>query len=362
MKSFLDLAQAGGVLSRVARGTRWSLGQAKRLVDDAEQRLRSAAPLPPPTLAPLTPQTLPPPPVSPLSARVVRLRLATGLKPRVAVHADVQRLREHVAATDTQSYQMLLKHARTIDELARRQSSMQSKLDDLQAQCDLALVGGLRGAAATEARLDLGEQRLESQEGALKQAQIGTQRALDLQESTQRAQALNTAIGSAQAAAFGERGSLLATNNLTIAANQLLWGLVDPLLRRLGWWSGSTLHPSAWLGPLLGGAATQAVLTRYPYTDRISGVFVLPARVAPPARSDVARISLQERVPAAIWEDFKRRDDVVASATVVTEQDDEGDVQVVALVREGTLFLDPTGLASKPLKVVWTVDISVPVS
>ena len=63
-------------------------------------------------------------------------------------------------------------------------------------------------------------------------------------------------VNTLQAAAYGQKGSLLSTNNLLLAGNQLFWSLLDPVLQGLGVLdaaSATVLAAYAPLGNLLGG-------------------------------------------------------------------------------------------------------------
>jgi len=70
-------------------------------------------------------------------------------------------------------------------------------------------------------------------------------------------QKVTNIVNSLQAAAYGERGRLLATNNLMLVANQLFWSFLDPALQRLGVLgagSATVLSAFAPLGNLISGA------------------------------------------------------------------------------------------------------------
>src|SRR5207249_770977 len=80
----------------------------------------------------------------------------------------------------------------------------------------------------------------------------------EVQALATRAQIQNVTniVNSVQAAAYGQKGSVLATNNLLLAGNQLLWSLIDPVLQRAGVvnaTSGTVLAAMAPLGSLLTG-------------------------------------------------------------------------------------------------------------
>ncbi len=69
-------------------------------------------------------------------------------------------------------------------------------------------------------------------------------------------QNVTNVINSVQAAAYGQRGRLLATNNLLLAASQLFWNLLDPLLQQAGVLdavSATALAALAPIGTLMSG-------------------------------------------------------------------------------------------------------------
>ena len=57
---------------------------------------------------------------------------------------------------------------------------------------------------------------------------------LQLRAFESQVQQVTGVVNSVQATAYGDRGSVLTTNNLLLAGNQLFWTLLDPLLRQLG--------------------------------------------------------------------------------------------------------------------------------
>jgi hypothetical protein len=198
--------------------------------------------------------------------RPVRLRLPDGRTVPVALDPPLA-TRKQVAAAQRRASHEHAKHQRSIDQLARAQEALAARVNELEAQGDLALVGMLRGLAGMRQRLEaaavvqtraLVAQRrsvtaLVARQGRRVRGQLRAQgRASQIQK-------VNAAASSLQSAAYGQKGELLSRNNLLLAGNQLLWGFIDPILRGLGLWSGAAPSPVAWVSPLasliIGGLA-----------------------------------------------------------------------------------------------------------
>ncbi len=90
--------------------------------------------------------------------------------------------------------------------------------------------------------------------------------------TTTQIQHVNSVVNSMQAAAFGEKGSLLTTNNLLLAANQLLWQFIDPLLRGMGFALGPSPSLLTWLSPVGSLLTGQLVVGNRQHVRFISGV------------------------------------------------------------------------------------------
>jgi hypothetical protein len=168
-------------------------------------------------------------------------------------------------------------------------------------------------------------------------------------------------VSSTQAAAYGERGSLLATNNLLLAGNQLFWILIDPLLRSLGISGGASPSFLTWLAPLGTLATGHLVLGNRQHVRFISGVAAFEGK------TPVVLEPLRSRIADGLWPEFRRRTDVPVT---VTWLDPILGADLLAVVREGVLAIvivryDDHSLAHPvpfpATRVAWMVDTGVDV-
>jgi hypothetical protein len=234
--------------------------------------------------------------------RPTQIRLAGGrklraqLSPDVARRADVDRLRRTSAANDRRIF-------RHVDELGRAKDDLEHRVAALEEERDQSLMGLVDAFSGLARRLESarGEQAAalartrQELEGTARQEVKALRSELRAQASAARIQQLSSVVTSAQGAAFGQKGSILATNNLLLAGSQLLWMFLEPLLGNLG---------VPWLAPLGTLATGQLALGGRQSQRIITGVATFPPGVS------VVQISLADRVASSVWPEFSRRTDV----------------------------------------------------
>lgn len=205
----------------------------------------------------------------------------------------------------------------------------------------LQQLGNLRGQAKT-----LATAQQSTQTEVTRQVQV----LKSLATSTQ-IQKVTDAVTSAQVAAFGEKGSVFNKNNLLLAGNQILWGLLDPLMRLYGLDFGMSPSPIAYLAPL-GSLALGAVTVGRTQHER----FLADVSTIPP-NTLVLEVDLRPRIAPADRSDFAARDDVLVTAQALDElSDSEGSTTLDARVNRGTLFLSLSQRHAQAKRVTWLVD------
>src|SRR5262249_5504081 len=175
---------------------------------------------------------------------------------------------------------------------------------------------------------------------------------------TARIQQVTAVVNSMQSAAFGEKGSLLNTNNVLLAANQLLWTFIDPILRAAGFDLGPSPSVLTWLSPVGTLVTGQVALGGRQHVRFISGVSTFDgvSSVTEP---------LKGRLASSFYKTFKRRTDV--PVTAVALDDSLSGVTLLASVSNGdlTIRLDSDGggglgfVPARPGRVAWVGDTGV---
>jgi hypothetical protein len=169
-----------------------------------------------------------------------------------------------------------------------------------------------------------------------------------------RIQSVTNVVNSTQSAAFGQRGSVFATNNLVLAGNQLFWTFLDPFLRSAGIVEGVSPGVFAILAPLGSLLTGQLALGDQQHERFISGIAVFDGT------NTVAIESLRAKIASGLWAEFQRRTTIPVTAVPL----DPAAVAIRAEVRRGVLvvtILTPrfTALDKSPfptVRVAWMVD------
>jgi hypothetical protein len=352
-------------------------------LDGALARLRGDAPRPTPVGAKLgTPDQLPRPSIAPrrVSSRVAALE-------RVTVR------------NDERAFVAIRENSRSIDALASEQKTLADRIATLDTTLEVDSRGDLlRAFAGKLARL---ERRVDTAASVGNKAVLSSHRAMQariakqnvaLREGTRaaRVQRFNAAASTLQNAAYGTKGSPLATNNLLLAGNQLLWSFLGDVLRASGVVSPVTAGAIATLAPLGSLLAAEAVLGQKQHERFVSGVVQLrlpPPPPPPPADDDgddfpsptplllftatptvrklaaahsgdvlVERISLRPYIASAAWPDFVRRTDVAVSTTVIAPV---GARVLHAQVDAGQLLVAVVN-ADADARIAWMIDTQDP--
>jgi hypothetical protein len=265
------------------------------------------------------------------------------LSPAVARRRDLSALERQGAA---------------IESLKRSHEDLAQKVDALQEQADRALPRLLDGLTAFEQRL----QALKSQGRALlTHGRAATtlsarqDRKVRALAQAARLQQVTAVVSATQAAAYGEKGRLLSTNNLLLAGNQLLWIFIDPLLRTLGIPSGPSPSLATWLAPVGVLVTGHLALGNRQHVRFLSGVATFDGS------SPVFLEPLRSRIADSLWPEFQRRTDVPVTTTPLHPAPA---VRFAAAVRQGVLMIVMVPIDEIPIptgRVAWMVDTGVDV-
>jgi hypothetical protein len=159
-------------------------------------------------------------------------------------------------------------------------------------------------------------------------------------------------VSTLQSNAYGERGSVLSTTNLLLAANQLFWSLLHPFLRSAGLLSktgGNTLTMLTPIGSLITG---QLLVANRQHLRFISGVADMDA-------NGRAMVTLRRWIAEGEWPAFQQRNDVVVTLNVLNAQND---FDAFAVVDDGVLQIRLEKRAAKEApgqRVAWIVDTGI---
>jgi hypothetical protein len=385
-----DSLLSGDLVGAVADALRGDRTMLRGMLADARQRaserLRDAAgsgaqapggaaPGPAPLARPM-------PPLSP--DRGVEIQLPNGrrvralLSPAVARRTDLSAVRRISAANDRRAFA-------AIRRLSRSQKDLADKMTALEGQADRAIIGLIQGFAGLERRVRTTAAQTRAVVAAmpalapaagqvrdtrqLRHARTGgpirridrARRAQQLQRVQQmrevralatraQIQSVTNVVNSVQTAAYGQKGSVFAANNLLLAGNQLLWTVMDPVLQRMGVLNAASATVVAAVAPLGALLTGEVLLSDRQHERFISGVSTF-------GESEVLLESLRGKVAEALWPEFQRRTNVPVTANVVGESFDG---TVAADVVRGVLSLRlvPNDIERSVagIRVAWMVD------
>src|SRR5262249_19122115 len=190
----------------------------------------------------------------------------------------------------------LRRHARPIARLDRSTAALPDQVSPLQARADVTLSGLVTGFAGLERQVrnavrpqvvaaagqpppsSVGEPRETRPVRRVRQSpqlqRLQQARALRAQAFRAQVKEVTSVVNTVQATAFGQRGSVFATNNLLLAGNQLFWTFLDPVLQRVGVLDATSATVVAALAPLGTLATGQILLADRQHVRFISGVAV----------------------------------------------------------------------------------------
>jgi hypothetical protein len=320
--------------------------------------------------------------------KAIEIRFANGQRVRATIAPAVARRRDLAALArvsgdnDRRAFAALRRHRTAIHRLTRSQTDLSKKVSTLQAQADLTLVGVVQGFAGLDRRVrtvttqtqavigtatSAGTQyglEAASRRGDVRAIRYGRQlqaqrlqQARAIRQLATRAQIQNVSniVNSVQTTAFGQQGSLFATNNLLLAGNQLFWSLLDPVLQRAGVLNATSSTIVAGLAPLGTLLTGQILLAERQRVRFVSGVAVFDGT------NLVVTESLRDSVGEAFWPAFRKRTDVPVTLTVLEAGSEPP--PFVADVVEGVLRVrmragfSPSLVALLPrARVAWMVD------
>ena len=237
--------------------------------------------------------------------------------------------------------------------LRQSHEELTRKVAALQAQTDRSLLSMLQEIGGLEQKLDASkarEQLLRAENLSARKTAAREQQKLQSMATTARIQQVTSVVHSVQAAAYGQKGSLLATDNLLLAGNQLLWLFIEPLLRGAGVALGPSPSLATWLSPLGSLLTGQIVLGGRQHVRFISGVATFDGK------TQVIDVPLRDRISSGFFREFRRRTDV--PVTVAPLLDTATPTFAIGAVRDGVLRLQKTGLRQAG-SVAWMVDTGV---
>jgi hypothetical protein len=325
----------------------------ERARERLEALLLGKAPEPPRPKSAAAPQAVPRlAPDSPLEIRLQNGRkLRATFTPAVARRDDLAALGRVSAANDRRALAAVKQQSDALEALKRSHEELSEKFTALQEQADRALIALVEGLAGFKEQLravKVQEQTVRAERLSVRRLATRQQRQLRSLATTSRIQQVTGVVNSMQAAAYGQKGSVFATNNLLLAGNQLLWTFIDPLLRQLGIVAGTSPSLATWLTPLGSLVTGHLALGNRQHVRFVSGVATFDGTTL------VVLEPLRDRIASALWPEFQRRTDV--PVTVVPLANKMGDV--TATVQNGILRIDVSfhGAGFPKGRVAWMVD------
>jgi hypothetical protein len=378
----------GDLVAAVADALRGDRGSLSRIVDNAKERTRERLL---DALAPAAPDPKRPVPgpapaarsmPRPAPDREIEIRLRSGRRLRARIAPAVARRQDLVAvarvsADNTRrAFDTLRRHRGAIAGLKQSNEDLAKKVSTLEQRGDLELVGLLQGFASLQRQVrDVGARTQAIAVAAGVPAptrpmeppprqpsgprqQLGEMRELQRLALRSQIQSATTVVNTVQAAAYGERGSIFATNNLLLAGNQLFWSLLDPVLERAGVLNAASATIFAALAPIGTLLTGEVLLGDRQHVRFISGVTTVPTN------GDVVSESLRGRVAEGAWPAFRDRTDVPVTAAV-TDPPGFSASNVLIRVSQGAVEIavppsPVTGIAFirvvPSIRVAWTVD------
>jgi hypothetical protein len=294
--------------------------------------------------------------------RLPNNRRVRGYIAPAAHRIDFAALRGATASNTARKFAAIQQNAQAIDALARSLRELAVVVAELQAQSDPALFEGLLGSLEG-LNLSLGQQAqvLANQQAALAREQSSLRESVQAQARNASISKFTATASQMQSAAFGTQGKLLSRNNLLVAANNLVFGFL-----------GNSL---GWLSPIASLAVAQVTIGRRTQPRFITGVatdfktraisqgslnpeekFGVNAVSRSLRGASLVQISLLDRIAPALRDSFRKRTDILVTASPLPPH---ADVEVLAAVMDGTLtivsFSKPEGL-----RVTWSVDTGAP--
>ena len=287
-------------------------------------------------------------------------RLRAVLSPGVARRSDLAAIARANADNNRRAFGALQTHGAAIDSLERSHEELAAKIAQLEKRADeavLAVTDTFTQSTRHLKQLAAQGQKVLARAGTAATAAAGQLQQVQALAVTQQTQNLTNVIGTAQATAYGERGSVLAPNNVLLTGNQLFWTFLAPLSTVFGASAGTALLLGALapLGSLVTGFA--AVGSRLPARKQqrfITGISTFDGRTR------IVREPLRDRFTDDDFfvKKFRDRDDVPVTVTLAQPPAEVGTtVPFTARVLVGGILeiaLLTEGLVAT--RVAWIVD------
>ncbi|PYQ54935.1 MAG: hypothetical protein DMF78_03975 [Acidobacteria bacterium] len=288
--------------------------------------------------------------------RPVEMGLRNGRRLRVAFSPALARRRDLLligrvgAANHQRAFSEIGRQVDALERLRRSHDALEQRVADLEERSDRALVGLLRQLTGLDGQVEaikVQERSLLADRTAARVVAVRQQRMLRSVAASAQIQKVTAVVSSAQSAAYGQKGSVLATNNLVLAGNQLLWGFIDPLLQRFGLVHGPSPSLLAWLAPMGSLLTGSIALGNRQHRRFVSGITTFDSDTV------TATESLRTRIADALWPEFQQRTDVPVTVMAL----DGGRIDA-AVVQNGLLKI--TLRAAHDLhvrgRVAWMLD------
>ncbi len=294
---------------------------------------------------------------------------ATLVPEPVARRQDLAAVARVSAANDRRSFAALDRQRAELRELKRSHEELSQRVAALQEQSRQALAGLLDRMAGMErqAQAAVAQTRsLLAESRSARALAAGQRRELDAMALKASLDKVTAAVNTAQAAAFGQTGSLTAPNNLTLLANQLFWSFIDPVLRGLGIQTGASPGFVEYLTPLGALFAGHVALAGRQHERFITGVSTFDG-----SKAEVSE-DLQGRVAEPFFPRLRQRTDVPVtlspldpSIAVFSARVKDGILSITARVASPpdsslALAVSVPG-APRTVRVAWIVDLGADV-
>ena len=282
------------------------------------------------------------------------------------------------AANDRRSSASLERQGAELRKLKRSHDELSQRVAALQEQSERTIAGLLDGMAGLERRAGAAAaqaQQLAAQArsaSGLAASQREELRSMAIKAGLDK---VTAAVNTAQAAAYGQTGSLTAPNNLMLIANQIFWSLADPVLRGLGVQTGPSPGVVDFLAPLGSLATGQALLASRQHERFVSGVSTFDGT------SLLVSESLQGKVANGFFPKLRQRTDLPVSLTpldatsaIFSARVIDGVLSITAVVPVATIpdtsppettilfaLVGPPPLLAPKARVAWIVDLGADV-
>ena len=275
-----------------------------------------------------------------------------------ALRGDRTRVRDLLAGVkeraEDRARDAIAHQRESLETLQQAHDELSKKVEALQEQADQALVRlfeGVRGFDQQFQSISAQNQQTLTTARLTRAAAVRQGQELRSLAATARVQQITSVITSTQSAAYGTQGSVLATNNLLLAGNQLFWMFLDPILRGLGIVKSTAPGLAVWLAPLGSLVTGQLVLANRQHVRFVSGIATFDRETT------IIVHSLRNDIASSLWPKFQQRTDIPVSVVAL---DGAVSSSIVASIRNGVLIIAPAADEGViPGRVAWMIDTGV---